>query len=122
MNGATVFRSAAQGFNRFAALPFLRTRAGKSLLGGSFATLTYTGRRSGRQVTLPVNYRRRGDDVVVGVAAPGSKTWWRNFTGAGGPITVQTGDDVRAGHAVANRRDGKVRVTITFEATGSGPR
>ena len=41
--------------------------------------LRYTDRRSGRTITTPTQYVRSGDDVVILVGRPESKTWWRNF-------------------------------------------
>lgn len=49
------------------------------LLSGMAIELRYTGRRSGRQFTLPVQYARTGDRLLVAVQDPASKTWWRNF-------------------------------------------
>jgi hypothetical protein len=82
-----------------------------------FTDVTYTGRRSGRTFTTPVGYRRTGDTVVIGVQFPDAKTWWRNFTDAGGPISVELGGTDRTGHAIA-RRDGKGRVTVTVQLDG----
>lgn len=52
-------------------------------------------------------------DVIIGVAAPDAKTWWRNFLGDGGRIELLglDGRD-RIAHAVANR-DGQGRVSVT---------
>lgn len=74
--------------------------------------VTYTGRRSGRTFSIPVAYRRTGDVVTIGVQMPDAKSWWRNFTGDGGPIGLEVDDVERSGHAVA-RRDEKGRVTVT---------
>ena len=52
------------------------------LLSGSLLLLDDTGRRSGRRYVLPVAYAAAGDDLVVVVGQPASKTWWRNFDGA----------------------------------------
>lgn len=41
--------------------------------------IRYTGRRSGRTLTTPTQYVRDGDDVVILVGRPETKTWWRNF-------------------------------------------
>lgn len=49
------------------------------MLSGSTALVRYTGRRSGRQVVTPVQYAPLGDDVVILVGRPETKTWWRNF-------------------------------------------
>lgn len=73
--------------------------------------ITYTGRKSGRTISLPVGYRRRGDKVVINVVMPDAKTWWRNFQGDGAPLTITLDGRDRTGHAVA-RRDEKGRVTV----------
>lgn len=77
----------------------------------------YVGRRSGKTIQTPVGYRRSGDTVTINVAAPDSKTWWRNFLGDGGPITLLRLDGAdRTGHAIANRDDkGRVAVTVTLD-------
>lgn len=86
------------------------------LVNRNITMLSYTGRRSGRTVTIPVAYRRTGDDTVIGVNMPESKTWWRNFLGAGAPLTLRLDGIERAGHAIA-RRDEKGRVTVTVRLT-----
>ena len=79
--------------------------------------VTYTGRRSGRAVSTPVGYRRAGDVVTIRVGLPDRKSWWRNFTGDGAPLTLELDDTGRTGHAVA-RRDEKGRVTVTVHLDG----
>ena len=75
--------------------------------------LTYTGRRSGRTVSTPVAYRRNGDTVVITVELPDAKTWWRNFTGTGAPLTLELDGVPRRGHGVARRgHNGQVSVTV----------
>jgi len=82
------------------------------LVNRNIAMVTYTGRRSGRTFSIPVGYRRSGDDVTISVNMPDAKTWWRNFLGDGAPLTLRLGDTDRVGHAVA-KRDDKGRVTVT---------
>jgi F420H(2)-dependent quinone reductase len=82
------------------------------LISENVAMLTYTGRRSGRRFSIPVGYRRSGDEVTIAVGMPDAKTWWRNFLGDGAPLTLRLDGIERAGHAVA-RRDEKRRVTVT---------
>ncbi|WNG85470.1 hypothetical protein C6A87_016060 [Mycobacterium sp. ITM-2016-00317] len=87
------------------------------LVRRSMVVIRYTGRRSGQTFQTPVNYQRTGDTVVIRVMAPDKKTWWRNFTGDGGPITLRNFDGAdRAGHAVAEQDD-QGRVTVTVRLT-----
>jgi hypothetical protein len=86
------------------------------IVGRGLVKIRYVGRRTGRTVELPVGYRRSGNDIIIGVAAPDAKTWWRNFLGDGGPITLLglDGRD-RIAHAVANRdANGRVSVTVAL--------
>ena len=77
----------------------------------SVTMITYTGRRSGRTFSTPVAYRRRGDEIEIAANLPDAKTWWRNFLGEGGPVTLTLDGSERAGHAVAER-DSNGRVTV----------
>ncbi len=92
----------------------LRSPAHK-LASGRVALITYTGRRSGREYTIPAFYRDKGDEITIAVGWPDRKVWWRNLTGEGGDVRlVVRGQDV-AGHAVATRdagRDALVRVRV----------
>lgn len=84
------------------------------LVDGHITSISYVGRRSGRSFRLPVGYRRAGDDVTIAVGMPDAKTWWRNFLGAGAPLTIRLDGADRRGHAVA-RRDEKGRVSVTVQ-------
>jgi hypothetical protein len=50
-----------------------------ALLSRSVALVRYSGTRSGRVVSTPVQYERRGNDILVLAGRPETKTWWRNF-------------------------------------------
>ena len=39
--------------------------------------VTYQGRKTGRQITLPVNYVRDGE--ILWTLSVAKRTWWRNF-------------------------------------------
>lgn len=87
------------------------------IVGRNLVEIRYTGRRSGRSFQTPVNYRLSGDQVTIRVMGPGSKSWWRNFLGDGGSITLVNfrGAD-RTGHAVATRDDeGRVTVRVQLD-------
>jgi hypothetical protein len=79
--------------------------------------IRYVGRRSGKTIQTPVGYRRSGDTVTINVMSPDSKTWWRNFLGEGGSITLLRLDGAdRTGHAVADRdENGRVKVTVELD-------
>ena len=47
------------------------------LVSRSTLLVTYQGRKSGRQITLPVNYVRYGEQVLV--LSVRKRAWWRNF-------------------------------------------
>jgi hypothetical protein len=87
------------------------------LVGGNMTMLTYTGRRSGRTVSLPVGYRRRGDEVTIGVNMPDAKTWWRNFLGDGAPLTLQLDGRDIPGHGIA-QRDPNGGVSVQVQLNG----
>ena len=95
----------------------LRLRSSRlfgSLVSRYITVVSYTGRRSGRTFSTPVGYRRAGDTVTIQVMMADSKSWWRNFTGDGGPLTLDLPGGQRTGHAVA-RRTARNRVTITVQ-------
>lgn len=41
--------------------------------------ITVTGRRTGRQYTIPVGYQRSGNLLTILVSEAPKKQWWRNF-------------------------------------------
>ena len=80
-------------------LAVLRSRAHR-LLSGSAIELRYTGRRSGRQYVLPVQYAGTGtgDRLVVRPQRWQHSTWWRNFR-TPQPVTVRVAGRLREGTA-----------------------
>ncbi|MCP2247863.1 hypothetical protein [Lentzea aerocolonigenes] len=85
------------------------------LVRKSITVVSYTGRRSGRTFSTPVSYQRKGGDVVdIQVMMPDAKTWWRNFSGEGGPLTLELDGAQRTGHATSHRDD-KGRVTVRVQ-------
>ncbi|CAM3414847.1 hypothetical protein KIPE111705_07330 [Kibdelosporangium persicum] len=86
------------------------------LVSRHLTIVTYTGRRSGRTFSTPVGYSRNGDVVTIGVRLPEAKNWWRNFTGEGGPITLELDGRDRTGHATAGRdKRGRLKVTVRLD-------
>jgi hypothetical protein len=85
------------------------------LASGRIALITYTGRRSGSEYTIPCFYRDKGDEVTIAVGWPDRKVWWRNLTGDGGPVRLLVHGQELRGHGVATRdagHDALVRVRV----------
>ena len=104
-------------FNRPVAAMVSSPRLGV-LVSRNITILTYTGRRSRRTFSIPVGYCRAGDEVKIPVNLPNAKTWWRNFLGPGGTLTLRLDGAERAGHAVAQRNQ-KGKVTVMVRLTDS---
>lgn len=63
------------------------------LFGPRLMLLTYTGRKSGKSYTTPVNGIREGSRLTVTSYRP--RVWWRNLRG-GAPVTVRiAGQDLQ---------------------------
>ena len=56
------------------------------LMSNSTMLITFTGRKSGKSYTTPVNYIR--DDYTLLVVSPKDRLWWRNLRG-GAPVSVR---------------------------------
>jgi hypothetical protein len=56
----------------------LRSRL-HGLVSGAVGLVRYEGRLSGRVISTPTQYAEHGDEVIILVGRPESKTWWRNF-------------------------------------------
>jgi hypothetical protein len=89
------------------------------LLSGRLTLITVTGRRSGREHTLPVAYEETGERVTIPVLWPERKLWWRNLRD-GAPVRLRLRGVERAGHAQAIVDDrGGVGVEVVLEPAGS---
>ncbi len=49
------------------------------LMSSGLLVLTVTGRRTGRQYSIPVGYQRDGERFIVLVSKARRKNWWRNY-------------------------------------------
>ncbi len=63
---------------------------------GDTALVTVTGRKTGRKISLPVNYYRDGDDLWV--LSSRDRTWWRNLC-QGAQVAVRLHGNDRSGFA-----------------------
>ncbi len=51
-------------------------------LSGSLILISYRGRMSGREYTVPVAYAEDAEGLIVFVGHSEAKTWWRSMPGA----------------------------------------
>ena len=75
----------------------------KSPLHGLFSAalllITYRGRKTGKEYTLPVQYAQDGKHIYIIPGAPEQKTWWRNLKG-GADVRLVVRGKVMQGKAV----------------------
>ncbi|WP_132993588.1 nitroreductase/quinone reductase family protein [Gordonia zhaorongruii] len=110
----SAFQRVAKAVNTLVT-PMLSAPVVGPFLGRSMTEITYTGRRSGRQIMLPVAYRMRGDDeVVIGVAMPDRKSWWRNFEGDPQPVSIVLDGATRTGTGLAEVSEKGTAVIISL--------
>ncbi len=81
---------------------------GAKLGGRPMVLLTTTGRKSGKQRTIPLQYMKDGDDIIV-VASNGGNVnhpaWWHNIK-ANADVTAQIGKKkMRARANTANEEE-----------------
>ncbi len=63
------------------------------MLDSSILLITVTGKSSGKKYTLPVNYVRQGDKLIL--TSLRSRTWWRNLRGGAEVQVVLKGKETR---------------------------
>jgi hypothetical protein len=108
------FQRVSNGVNVFVR-PLIKAPIIGKYISGALTEITYTGRKSGKEFTIPVGYKRRGDEVTIGVAMPDKKSWWRNFYPDGGPIRIELDGTTRTGRAVAHKDGASVHVKVQLD-------
>jgi hypothetical protein len=84
---------------------------------GRLVLITVTGRRSGREHTLPVAYKQDGERLAIPVMWPERKLWWRNLRD-GAPVRLRLRGQERTGQARAREDDrGEVSVEVVLDPT-----
>lgn len=81
------------------------------LLSHNTMLLTVRGRKTGRPVTTPVNFVRRGDDLLT--VSFRSRTWWRNLRAGPTPVELLLAGARRSGRATVVEEDGEVEAGLT---------
>jgi hypothetical protein len=69
-----------------------------TLLDSSTLAITYTGRKSGKRYTLPVNFVQCGEELLTVSLA--KRTWWRSLRGGAQVSLLLRGEELPA-HAEA---------------------
>jgi len=99
--------------NRVVAL--LLNSSAHPLLSRQLTLITVTGRRSGREHTLPVAYRQDGEHLRIPVMWPERKLWWRNLRD-GAPVRLRHRGADRTGQARARGdEDDEVSVEVVLD-------
>jgi deazaflavin-dependent oxidoreductase (nitroreductase family) len=82
----------------------------------SLLLLTYRGRRTGKEYTIPVGYARYADDELVVIAGrPGGKTWWTNMRGSL-PVRVRlAGKDIQGEARLVTGDEAVPRLAVYLE-------
>ncbi len=78
------------------------------LVSRGILLVTFTGRKTGRTYSTPINYRQ--DGPLIQLISHRGRAWWRNFEG-GAPVTLRLrGQDRQAtANVVAASRDDLMR-------------
>jgi hypothetical protein len=68
------------------------------MVSGNMMLIIMRGRKSGRTITLPVNYLREGD--LIWIFSLRTRTWWRNLRGSARVKLHLKGQDVEGNSEV----------------------
>jgi hypothetical protein len=89
------------------------------VLSGRLVLLSYTGKRSGRTIALPVGYEETGPGcLTIRVGSPSRKVWWRNLCDEA-PVSLVLRGSHRSGVA-RSRKDQSGEVTVEVRLADSG--
>jgi hypothetical protein len=87
------------------------------LVSGRLLLITITGRRTGRQHTLPVAYKEGPEGLTIPVLWAQRKLWWRNLRD-GAQVSLRLRGDDRTGYACAQLDDpDRVIVEVRLDPT-----
>jgi deazaflavin-dependent oxidoreductase (nitroreductase family) len=68
-------------------------------MSAALLLITYRGRRSGKDYTLPVQYVQDNRIIYIVPGTPEKKTWWRNLR-CGAPVQLRLAGIALTGRAV----------------------
>jgi deazaflavin-dependent oxidoreductase (nitroreductase family) len=76
-----------------------------AIMGKGVLLISFTGRKSGKHFTTPVEYIRAEEEVWIMVGTPEKKLWWTNLIG-GAPVRLCMNGDWQTGQALALQGNG----------------
>ena len=82
------------------------------MMSGGLLLITYRGRKSGKEYTLPVQYAQDGKKIYIIPGMPEQKTWWRNLKG-GLPVRLTLRGQVVNGNGIVLEQPGDAAEILT---------
>ena len=74
------------------------------LMSATLLLITYRGRKTGREYSLPVQYAQAGNLIYIMPGLPEQKTWWRNLKD-GAPVRLTLHGQTLAGNAILLKQE-----------------
>jgi deazaflavin-dependent oxidoreductase (nitroreductase family) len=69
------------------------------LISAALLLITYRGRKTGKEYSLPVQYVHDGSQIYIVPGMPEQKTWWRNLKD-GAPVGITLRGKTLSGNAI----------------------
>ncbi len=95
-----------------AMMTMLRTPGLRSVLGKSLMILSVTGATTGKRYTMPVQYVRDGDRLLV--LSQRTRRWWRNLTARPEVEVVLRGETIRADARLASDQEARRAIATSL--------
>jgi deazaflavin-dependent oxidoreductase (nitroreductase family) len=83
-----------------------------SLVSNSTMLITVTGRKSGKEITLPVNYVDIGEELMT--VSFKQRSWWRNLSGEAPVAVLLRGRNVKAHSVIIEDDEGVAKQLAAY--------
>jgi deazaflavin-dependent oxidoreductase (nitroreductase family) len=84
------------------------------MMSAAVLLITYRGRKSGREYTLPVQYVQDGNHVYIVPGYPEKKTWWHNLKGGMNVRLTLKGETLPGNGILLNHETDREKITKGF--------
>jgi hypothetical protein len=84
-------------------------------MSASVLLITYRGRKSGREFSLPVQYAQDGHFIYIVPGMPERKSWWRNFRESTPVQLTLRGEELSASGALLNPATQRYEIVTGIE-------